>query len=69
MALTHISELRKHIKSEEYHMTCCTISEAIGMTFFMALKYRGLMPKFKEIRSWREFKCWLLGHIIKSIEY
>jgi len=67
--LTDIDNLRKHIRSEDYNMNCCTCSEAIAYLLFEAMKRRGLMPKLKECRRFRELKCWALGHIIKSISY
>lgn len=67
--LRHASKIKEHIYSEHYYMTCCTSSQYLGEVFFLALKQRGMMPKLKDVRSWRDFKCWLLGHIILSINY
>lgn len=67
--LEHIGALRAHIGGPDYHWTCCTISQAIGELYFIALKKRGLMPKLKQCRNLREFKFWLIGKLFLNVSH
>lgn len=67
--LNNVSNLREHINSPNYFMTCCTISQAIGELYFLALKKRGLMPKLSEVRNLRELKFWAIGYLILNVEH
>jgi hypothetical protein len=65
-ALENIYGLRNHINSDAYKMTCCTISEAIGDLYVLAIYQRGLGRK---ISGWREFKFWLVCRLIRGLSH
>ncbi len=64
--IDHNSELRKHIYSDVYYLTSITFKDSVAATYYCALAIDGL-TRLKSIRSWREFKFWLVARLIRSL--